>query len=330
MLPVFTTSIFSSPPTSRNYVHTLLPSTKQLALATRHFISQRRKLLRERVPSNQYRMVIVFDSRDSGGLKLTDNICKISRCIKLDIAKSSFYLNELEEILSQNSSVLDFEIFLALNPNIHRDAVIQASRDIINKYINKIGLNEDARIYVGPDFIDQSLENELHNWILKSGRSAQPLDIVRIGPKDWRADAESFARDRPNFLDNVYGPGLNWNVYNALASMLAYKSLLSNFEVRPYLINPSNHMTPVALKKNLRELRRKLNELINSGGIDVAYSESGVMHDNNPGLPLELAGPGFQVCASSIFRIQNRDDYLSSVNECYSPVEDVVDHSPVK
>jgi hypothetical protein len=191
-------------------------------------------------------------------------------------------------------------------------------------------VNQDARIYIGPDFIDQSLENELHNWILKSGRSDHLLDIVRIGPLDWRANVELFPTDSLGSLDDVYGPGLNWSVYNALASMLVYKSLLSNFEVRPYLFNPSNPMTPVILRKNLRELRRKLNELINGSGIDVVYPATGVMRDVNPGLPLELAGPGFQVCASSIIPIQNREAYLRRRNECYIPVDEFVDRSPVK
>lgn len=237
---------------SNYYVQSLLPTSKELAIKIRQ--SMERYWL-----GVHQNLIIFYDSSDTSSMELSEELCVVIRkspyftgCDKRDI-NTTAYLGEL----IKDQTIFNQQWFFAFNPFAGFDKTRDNSEKpfgisplnmgkataIINQYKKNFKNINQGVIYVGPDFVDQKLKNDMNMIVNQSD-----VRIWRFSPWDWRVE-----ENNQRFLDyhknygTQYTKCLNWYTINSFNSLLLYHQLIDN------LVNYPGFDPDIQTTKHLRE-----------------------------------------------------------------------------
>lgn len=303
-LPVLSISTADELYGKNRYVHHLAPSTKQIAKILVDTIVDKRTLKNH---GKLEQVSVFFDPEDLGSTSLKDQICfflsktnDLPECkeVKVNVDVSHDKDSLFSKTLSSYQGKNDSEWIIAINPNITPNAERQILEIISDRNRTNIDINYQGVIYVGHEFIDQSLEER----IAKQLNNQRSFDVIRISPWDWRLNDKKKSHSPFFHTSNqrIYGPNLNWYVLSSYNGIMAFHELISRGS---NLANPSK-------KAEILRIRQKINNLLLNQPVSIKSAAPDVLQFNPQGASSFISGgEGFKLCAISILaeNISNPD-----------------------
>lgn len=236
--------------TGHSYIQSLLPSSKEMA---RKIINN----MQNDVNPPMKGIVVFFDKNDASSIKFSQSLCIeikhssstfVNECLQHDISAKDFSTD-----LINNSKLSDSKWFIAINPYIRtgeRPSNMDKVIVIINEYANS---NNSGSIYLGPDFVDEALVNDMNKTL-----GSKKITLWRFSPWDWRASTGNNTTTESSFdkfykkYGTQYDKRLNWTSVNAINSLLFFHLLAKgtlDMPVSPNSIIPTKTLREAIAKR---------------------------------------------------------------------------------